>query len=198
MVQLQPGLKLADVRLRGLATPTLRARTAREASASEGRRSPLNMLVMAVLVVFAVALLPIWRPSGPAGVPALTLTEAPQGLAHALVKGVNRGDIEANADVWAPQTWGSFLEWAVPEVRVAIDSRIELFPPPVLADAGEIATASTGWLSTVDVRKPFVLVVAADAPGERQRADLENSQDWKLFYEDDDGSIWLSTKPRRL
>src|SRR6185436_13937520 len=44
MVQLQPGLKLADVRVRGQAP--LRARTAREASASEARRSPLNMLVM--------------------------------------------------------------------------------------------------------------------------------------------------------
>jgi hypothetical protein len=198
MVQLQPGLKLADVRLRGLATPTLRARTAREASASEGRRSPLNMLVMAVLVVFAVALLPIWRPTGPAGVPLLVLSEAPQGIAHALAKGVDRGDFPANADVWAPQTWGSFLEWSVPRVRVALDSRIELFPPPVLVDANEVAAASGGWLSTLDVRKVFVLVVAADVAGGRQRADLETSQDWELFYEDDDGSIWLSTKPRRL
>jgi hypothetical protein len=156
------------------------------------------MLVMAVLVVFSVALLPIWRPTGPAGVPLLTLTEAPQGIAHALAKGVNRGDIGANTYVWAPQTWGSFLEWAVPEVRVAIDSRIELFPPPVLADAAEIASASTGWLSTLDVRQVFVLVVAADAAGQRQRGDLEKSPDWKLFYEDDDGSIWLYTKPRRL
>ncbi|HTK46058.1 MAG TPA: hypothetical protein VL749_11990 [Patescibacteria group bacterium] len=195
MVQLQPGLKLADVRIRGLRTPTLRARTAREASASEARRSPLNMLVMAVLVVFAVALLPIWRPTGPAGVPVLTLTEAPQGIAHQLAKLARDAP---HTSVWAPQTWGSFIEWAVPEVEVAVDSRIELFPGPVLSDADEIASASPGWLSTLDVRKVSVAVVASDAAGDRQRADLAATSDWKLVYEDDDGSVWQYAKPRRL
>jgi len=195
MVQLQPGLKLADVRIRGLRTPTLRARTAREASASEARRSPLNMLVMAVLVVFAVALLPIWRPTGPTGVPVLTLTEAPQGIAHQLAKLARDAP---HTSVWAPQTWGSFIEWAVPEVEVAVDSRIELFPGPVLSDADEIASASPGWLSTLDVRKVSVAVVASDAAGDRQRADLAATSDWKLVYEDDDGSVWQYAKVRRL
>lgn len=193
MVQLQPGLKLADVRLRGL--PTLRARTAREASASEGRRSRLNLLVMVVLVIFAMALLPILRPRGPAGVPILTLTDAPQGIAHELRTLVGR-QVSRGAPVWAPQPWGSFLEWAVPEVRVAIDSRIELFPPTVLADADEVASATNGWLSTLDVRAVNVVVIAADAAGARQRADLEASPVWKLFYEDDDGSVWLYNNRR--
>src|SRR5262249_53639855 len=110
MVQLQPGLKLADLRVRGAAP--LRARTAREASASESRRSPLNMLVMAVLVVFAVALLPFWRPTGAAGVPILALGDAPQGIAHRLQRMVDTGQLQPGAHVWAPQAWGSFLEWA--------------------------------------------------------------------------------------
>src|SRR6185436_14464349 len=104
-VQLQPGLKLADLRVPGRPALTLRARTAREASASEARRSPLNMLVMVVLVVFAVALLPIWRPTGPSGVPALALTEAPQGIAHELLKLVDERTLPRGAQVWAPQTW---------------------------------------------------------------------------------------------
>ena len=49
MVKLQPGLRLKDVKLAGL--PRLRARTAREASATEARRSPLNALVVVVLFV---------------------------------------------------------------------------------------------------------------------------------------------------
>jgi len=85
MVQLQPGLKLADVRFRGQAP--LRARTAREASVSEGRHSPLNMLVMpfdpssALLLGAALpsaerpgaspALLPVGAGSGP---PAVSLS----------------------------------------------------------------------------------------------------------------------------
>ena len=183
MVQLQPGLKLADLRIRGQ-TP-LRARTAREASASEARRSRLNLLVMVVLVVFAVALLPILRPTGPAGVPVLTLTEAPQGIAATLRK---VGDLR----VWAPQPWGSFLEWAAPNVRVAVDSRIELFPPPVIADADEIANASTGWLSTLAVRRVDALVVPAGKAGAAQLRDLEASASWSKGYEDEDGSIWFS------
>jgi len=182
MVQLQPGLKLADVRFRGL--PTLRARTAREASASEARRSPLNMLVMGVLVVFAVALLPFWRPTGAAGVPILALSDAPQGIAAKLHK---LGDVR----VWAPQTWGSFLEWAAPKIRVALDSRIELFPPPVLADADEVAGAATGWLSTLAVRKVDVLVVRAGQTSAAQLRDLKAAGSWVQAYEDDDGSIWV-------
>jgi len=188
MVQLQPGLKLADVRFRGQAP--LRARTAREASVSEGRHSPLNMLVMVVLVIFAGALLPILRPTGPAGVPILTLTEAPQRIAAKLEKLVQSGDLSPNANVWAPQVWGSFLEWADPDLKVGLDSRIELFPPPLLADAAEIANASTGWLSTLEVRKVDALVVPAGQAGDRQRADLTGAA-WKLVYEDEEGSIWL-------
>jgi hypothetical protein len=196
MVQLQPGLRLADLR-RIPALPALRARTAREASASETRRSPLNGVVMILLVVFSVALLPAWRPVGAAGIPVLTLSFAPQGIAHELARLVDKRVLPRGAQVWAPQTLGSFLEWAVPEVRVAVDSRIELFPPPVLADADEIASASTGWLSTLDVRAVNIVVVAADAAGARQRADLEASPNWKLAYEDDDGSIWLYAQRRR-
>jgi len=189
MVQLQPGLKLAHLSFRGRAP--LRARTAREASASEARRSPLNMLVMALLVVFAVALLPIWRPTGPAGVPILALSHAPQGIAEQLGRLVRQRDLPRGAQVWAPQTWASFIEWAAPEVRVAVDSRIELFPPPVLADADEIANAATGWLSTLQVRHVHALVVAAGPEGDRQREALESGAGWTNVYEDDEGSIWL-------
>ena len=192
MVQLQPGLKLADVRIPGRPALTLRARTAREASASEARRSPLNMAVMAVLVVFAVALLPIWRPAGKAGVPILALSHAPQGIAAQLQHLLDRHQIDPGARVWAPQTWGSFLEWAVPDLRVALDSRIELFPPPVLADADEIANAGTGWLSTLEVRRVDALVVPAGSAGADQVGALQApGSRWRLVYSDDDGMLWM-------
>jgi len=142
---------------------------------------------MAVLVVFAVALLPIWRPTGKAGVPVLALSDAPQGIGAKLRK---LGDVH----VWAPQTWGSFLEWAAPNARFAVDSRIELFPPPVLADADEVAAAATGWLSTLGVRRADVVVVASGRDAARQLSDLEASGSWRQVYEDEDGSIWLGTR----
>ena len=191
MVQLQPGLKLADVRVGKL--PTLRARTAREASASENRRSPLNAAVVVVLALAAVLLLPLWRPAGPAGVPALTLTYAPQGIAGELAHLIDRGSLPRGARVWAPQTWGSFLEWAVPEVRVAIDSRVELFPPPVLIDTDEVAGGGTGWLSTLTVRRVDALVLSTDDATVSKLQELDRSPMWKRVYGDDDGTIWLRT-----
>jgi hypothetical protein len=193
MVQLQPGLRLADLR-QIPALPALRARTAREASASENRRSPLNAAVIVILAGAALTLLPLWRPAGPAGVPAAVLSHAPQGIAHELATLVDGGRLPRGTRVWAPQTWGSFIEWAAPDVRIGIDSRIELFPGPLLADADEIANAATGWLSTLGVRRVDALVVAADADGARQLTDLEASPDWEQAYTDDDGSIWLPNR----
>jgi hypothetical protein len=190
LVQLQPGLRLADLqRVRGL--PALRARTAREASASEARHSPLNAIVAGLLVGVTVVLLPMWRPPGPAGVPILVISFAPQGIAHKLETLVRSGQLPRGARVWAPQTWGSFLEWAAPEVRVAVDSRIELFPPPVLQDADEIATGAPGWLSMLEVRRVDALVLDAGSVRPAALTEIGSSPDWQQVYADDDGSIWM-------
>jgi hypothetical protein len=179
MVKLQPGLKLQDVRIPGL--PQLRARTAREASLSEGRRSPLNALVVVVLFVAAIALLPLWRPLGPAGVPAATLGSAPQGLAKQL------GTLMQTGRVWVPQTWGSWFEFAVPGVRVAVDSRIELFPTDVWKDAQQVAEGSADWQRILDRYAVSAIVVSADQASLRAALAAAN---WAKVYEDSDGSIW--------
>ena len=132
MVALQPGLKLSDISAAGL--PKLRARTAREASVSEARRSPLNAWVIAVLVLAGVVLAPPLRGNGPAGVPNGIVSFAPQGIAVKLQGLVEQGTIPAGAHVWNPQAWGSWLEFAVPDLTYAVDSRIELFSPDLWSD----------------------------------------------------------------
>ena len=70
-----------------------------------------------------------WRccPSGdrsnPRRDPAGVLTDAPPGVTAAL-----RELTEPGEQVFNPQAWGSWFEFAVPEVKVALDSRIEFFP----------------------------------------------------------------------
>src|SRR5207237_10899341 len=44
------------------------------------RRSPLNAIVALLLILVGVAIIPAWRPVGPTGVPAGTLSFAPQAL----------------------------------------------------------------------------------------------------------------------
>ena len=179
VVALQPGLRLADVRLPRV--PTLRARTAREASLSESRRSPLNALVVVVLAIAAIALLPVWRPLGPSGVPVATLSNAPQGIAAELNAMGLRGP------AWVPQTWASWIEFAAPDIRVAVDSRIELFPATVWGDAERVATATGNWQATLE--RYFVPAIVVAANESDLRAALA-AAGWIKVYEDGDGSNW--------
>jgi hypothetical protein len=191
LVSLQPGLRLADAAEMGL--PRIRARTAREAAESENRRSPLNTVVIAALVIAGVALLPLWRPVGPAGVPLATLSHAPQGIAAALTELIPASNHHL-ARVWNPQLWGSWLEWAVPQACYATDSRIELFPAEVWSATSAVATGQPDSISILGEHVPGTIVLAAE-----QRANLEPllaaSGAWTLRYEDADGAIWTHRSP---
>jgi hypothetical protein len=154
------------------------------------RGNRLNGVVAAVLILAGVALLPLWRPLGAAGVPQATLTYAPQGIAAFLRdRGGSDGD---NAAIWAPQAWGSWLEFAVPEALVSMDSRIELFPASLLDDADSVASATGDWRGILERRGAHLLVVPSDAVELRTR--LGESKLVPL-YEDADGSVWLAVVP---
>ena len=152
--------------------------------------SPLNAVVAAVLILAAVALLPLWRPVGPAGVPIGTLSHAPQGIATELRAMVERGDLPPPARVWNPQTWGSWFELAAPEVLVAVDSRIELFPGELWTDARQVENGTGEWLSILDKYAADAFIVAKTQNPEINAA-LDGSPKWHLAYSDADGSIWL-------
>lgn len=195
MVSLQPGLRLADVRGAGL--PRLRARTAREASAAEGRRSPLNAVIPTLLIVFALALLPLWRPAGPAGVPVLTLSYAPQGLAAGLDEVLHRrqpSGAEPPTRTWVPQTWASWFEFATPQVLVAVDSRFDVFTAEHWVEADQVATGKPGAIDILDRYRVQVVIVAAEQAALRQL--LEQSNAWTRVYEDDEGAIWVYSAGR--
>jgi hypothetical protein len=182
VVSLQPGLRLADVRVPGL--PALHARTAREASSSEARRSPLNGLVVGVLALAGVALLPLWRPVGPAGVPIGTLSHAPQGIAAYL------RDELGQSRVWNPQPWGSWLEWAAPNHLYTVDSRIELFPPDLWDD---VAGTEQGDIECGPWNYGVNAVVVAESQP-RVRDALAAARAWEQAYRDAEGSIWVRSE----
>ncbi len=156
MVALQPGLKLSDAAAVGL--PRVRARTAREAAESETRAHPLNAVVMVALVVVGIALLPLWRPIGPAGVPVLTLSNAPQGIA-ALRRRTDEGRV--------PERLGAAVVDVVPRVGApgacyGVDSRIELFPADLWAQSSQLWQGSGDWLSILNELDIEVLVLEAE------------------------------------
>ncbi len=87
----------------------------------------LNAIVVGALTLVMIGVLPAWRPiDAGSRTPAGLLTDAPSGITSALREIVRPGDRILN-----PQAWGSWFEYALPGVTVAVDSRIELYPPEV-------------------------------------------------------------------
>jgi hypothetical protein len=91
-------------------------------------------------------------------------------------------------NVWAPQVWGSWLEYAAGN-RVALDSRIELFPTPLWDDADAIARGNPLWEGLLEKYGARYVVTQAGAD-QRLEDVLAASPNWERVYEDDEGSVW--------
>ena len=105
----------------------------------------------------------MWRPidadlQAPSGVVGI----APPGITTALRSLVRDGD-----HLYNPQPWGSWFEFALPSLPVAIDARIEVFPAAVWDDYERIANGADGWQRQLD--EWGVTIVVASLP---QGADL--------------------------
>ena len=145
----------------------------------------LNGVIVAAITLAVVALLPIWRPVDPAtGAPQGTLSYAPSGIAEALGNVARDGDRILN-----PQPWGSWFEFAVPDALVAIDSRIELFPPEVWADYERVMAGVEGWEAIVGGWGVTIAVVDAKNTGLHDRL---TAAGWTEIYADDEGAVLRS------
>jgi hypothetical protein len=153
--------------------------------ATERARRP-NLAIAVGLAVVAVALLPVWRPlDAGLDVPAGVVSYAPSGITGALRSIARQGDRLVNA-----QPWGSWFELAVPDVQVAIESRIEVFPAKVWDDYDNVSAAGRGWPETLDAWGATIVVGARD--GESALIDaLSTSLGWRQLYADPDGVIFV-------
>jgi hypothetical protein len=147
----------------------------------------LNVVVAALLVVAGVALLPVWRAEDPAlRAPVGVLGTAPAGITAAL-----RSLVAPSDRLFAPQPWGSWFEFAVPETSVFIDSRIELFAPGVWDDYDAITDGRADWQARLE-QWNVTIVVAVDRLGPLPLADrLAGDPGWRQVYEDEDGRIFV-------
>ncbi|MBI3751274.1 MAG: hypothetical protein HY263_06410 [Chloroflexi bacterium] len=155
----------------------------------------LNLTIVGALVLAGVALLPTWRPVGRAGVPDGTLTYAPQAVAGSLKGFVSQqapcpiGNATGHK-VWNPQAWGSFLEWAAPCFRYAVDSRIELFSSRTWADIDRVESAALGWQDVLAADGVEFVLTSSDGDQALASA-LRASGQWDELPLDPDGSIWM-------
>ncbi len=159
---------------------------ARPAAAMGLRR--VNLSLALAIGIGAALLLPWWRPlQVTEEVPLGVLEDAPLRLTEALQQLAEPGDRVLN-----PQLWGSWFEYQVPEVLVAIDSRIELYDADVLDAYDDILGGAPGWERHLADWGVDLVVVAGE---DRALADRLGSAGWSNVFEGRDGFIF-SPEPR--
>ena len=85
-----------------------------------------------------------------------------------------------------PQPWGSWFEFALPQLPVAIDSRIEVFPPEVWQDYEAVTQGRDDWQDILARWNVALIVVPARDDAFRQRL-LDVG--WEETFADADGSV---------
>ena len=94
--------------------------------------------------------------------------------------------------VFNPQPWGSWFKFELPDLPVAIDSRIELFPVEVWDDYERVVDGGDGWQQLDDWE--VTVVVAAGASEDAFVARLE-AAGWTTVYADGDGTVLRRSAP---
>lgn len=170
---------VAAVVVAGLLPPT-------PISSRAPQRSVANGLLLLAVVAAGLITTPAWRQADPAtGAPRGALTEAPSGITAGLRSIATSGD-----RVWNPQSWGSWLEFALPDLPVALDSRIELFPPGTWADLDALRGARSGWATVLDRHRVTIVVTQASDDAVLAAA-LAADAAWHASYADTEGTIWV-------
>jgi hypothetical protein len=147
----------------------------------------LNVVLAALLVLSGVALLPIWRAQDP----GLRAPEGVVGIAPSGITGALRGLVGPGDRLFAPQPWGSWFEFALPETTVFIDSRIELFAPGVWDDYEAINDGRADWQARL-AQWNVTIVVALDNFGSLPLTDrLAADPAWRQVYSDKDGRVFV-------
>ena len=143
----------------------------------------LNVIVAGAIVVVGIAFLPAWRPIDPAlDAPAGLVADAPPGVTASLREIARPGDRLFN-----PQAWGSWFEFAVPDLPVAIDSRIELYPTQVWDDYATVAAGRDGWQALLD--RWGVTLIAVDS-ADSAAQDRLAAAGWSRVFGDASGSLF--------
>jgi hypothetical protein len=150
------------------------------------RPRPLNAGLAVALLLVGIALLPVWRLTDPQlGAPSGVVANAPPGLTAAVARVARPGD-----NLYLPQPWGSWFEFATPAARVVLDSRIELFPSEVWDRYEAVAEGRPEWRTILDEWNVTLVIATNEHPGgllEQLAAD----PGWREAYADADGRLFV-------
>lgn len=137
----------------------------------------VNACILFAAAAIGVLLLPWWRP--------IPLGAAPERLVATVAKVTDPG-----ARVIVEQTYASWFELALPDRKVFVDSRIELYDRSVWTDYQSIRNARADWSEIVD-RWDANTIVAE--PSWALVRFIKQDPGWRLIFEDDDGLVFVRT-----
>ena len=172
-----------------VAVAGLLADPAREPEEPEPAPPPLmrrlNAAIVVALILVGIVLLPVWRPVDPRlDAPEGVLLYAPPGITAQL-----RELAKPDDRLFNPQEWGSWFEFTLPDLPIAMDSRIELYPADVWRDYDNVIAGREGWEERLTSWGATIAVLAArDQPTIDRFAKIG----WRSVYSDKDGSILVS------
>ena len=155
------------------------------APARPERASVLNGAIVIVLILVGLILLPTWRGGTPLQGPAGLLTDAPAGITAALT-----GRVSPTDRIWNAQRWGSWLEFALPGVPIAVDSRIEVIPSSAWDDHLALSSGSSSWSAILD-RWGVTVVVASREEQAALIPLMTASPAWTVIQADADGVVFV-------
>jgi hypothetical protein len=171
----------------GLTIPVALARTLpapRPRPARSG--SPvLNAGVVLVLVGAGVVGLPWFRSAPLPDGSSQLLSYDPEGLVRATAEHVPSG-----SDLFVAQAWGPWFEFALPQDRVYVDARIELFSAGIWNEWSDLAQGREGWQSILD-RYGVDAAVLDDSQTGFLLARMRTDPGWTLVYHDEDGYVFV-------
>jgi hypothetical protein len=142
----------------------------------------VNVVVAGMLILAGVLLLPAWRPVDTVTrVPAGVLTHAPSGVTSALRDAARPGD-----RVFNPQAWGSWFEYALPDLPIAVDSRIEVFSPETWEGYARVLAGVEGWQAQLTAWDVAFVVLAGPDTADQGRFEAAG---WRVLHADADGVV---------
>jgi hypothetical protein len=109
-------------------------------------------------------------------------TEAPPGITAWLANHQREGRVFAE---W----WGGWFEFAVPQLPMFVDARVELFPSSVWRDYAAIVDMDPTWSTVLDRWHITTIVLARNHHAAFEQA-LRTDPLWTLAYEDGDGFVF--------
>lgn len=146
-------------------------------------RPAFNWTLLALCLLLPLALLP--------GIRQTWWEEAPPAVENTPVEAVEwlRAHPDLPGPLWSEIGFSSYLEFALPERPVWIDTRFEVFPLEQWDDYRAISFAAWDWQARLDAAGPNLLLISTAAQPDLLVA-LEASPAWCARYRDSTAVIY--------